>query len=57
MFKKSFQALLYLIGQTYGWNNLIISLAMLVGMIALSLIIPFGIIRFTSPVEVVKSEK
>ena len=47
----------YLIGQTYGWNNLIISLAMLVGMIALSLIIPFGIIRFTSPVEVVKSEK
>lgn len=47
----------YLIGQIYDWNNLIISVGMIIGMIVLALIIPFGIIRFTSPVEVVKSEK
>lgn len=47
----------YLIGQAYGWNNLFVSIGMVVGMIVLSLVIPFFIIRFTSPVEVVKNEK
>lgn len=47
----------YLIGQVYDWNNLFISLGIILAMMILSLIIPFGIIRFTSPVEVIKSKK
>lgn len=47
----------YLIGQVYDWNNLIISIDIILAMMILSLIIPFGIIRFTSPVEVIKSKK
>lgn len=47
----------FLIGRAYGWNNLFISAAMVLGMIVLALIIPFFIIRFTSPVEVIRNEK
>lgn len=47
----------YLVGQVYEWNNLYISLGIIVIMMLLALIIPFGIIRFTSPVEVIKSKK
>lgn len=57
LYCSKFVNLNYLIGQVYDWNNLYISLGIIVGMMLLSLIIPFGIIRFTSPVEVIKAKK
>lgn len=57
LYCSKFVNLNYLIGQVYDWNNLYISLGIIIGMMLLSLIIPFGIIRFTSPVEVIKAKK
>lgn len=57
LYCSKFINLNYLVGQVYDWNNLYISLGIILAMIFLSLIIPFGIIRFTSPVEVIKSKK
>lgn len=57
LYCSKFINLNYLIGQVYEWNNLYISLGVILAMMLLALIIPFGIIRFTSPVEVIKSKK
>lgn len=57
LYCSKFINLNYLVGQVYEWNNLYISLGIIFAMILLSLIIPFGIIRFTSPVEVIKAKK
>lgn len=57
LYCSKFINLNYLVGQVYDWNNLYISLGIILAMMLLALIIPFGIIRFTSPVEVIKSKK
>lgn len=57
LYASTYLNLNYLIGQVYAWNNLFISAGILLVMMILSLIIPFSIIRFTSPVEVIKSKK
>lgn len=57
LYCSKFINLNYLVGQVYEWNNLYISLGIILAMMLLALIIPFGIIRFTSPVEVIKAKK
>lgn len=44
----------YLIGLTFGWANLLITVLLLLLLLVLSLILPFGIIKTTSPVKTIK---
>lgn len=44
----------YLIGLTFGWMNVFISAILLLVLFVLSLILPFGIIRASSPVKTIK---
>lgn len=44
----------YLIGLTFGWLNVFITAILLLFLFVLSLILPFGIIRASSPVKTIK---
>lgn len=44
----------YLIGLTFGWSNLFITVLLLLVLFVLSMILPFGIIKTTSPVKTIK---
>lgn len=47
----------YLIGQSYRFNNILISAGLLIFMILLSMVLPMFIIKNTSPVETIKENE
>lgn len=44
----------YLMGLTFGWSNLLVTVLLLLVLLVLSMILPFGIIKTTSPVKTIK---
>ena len=44
----------YIMGAVYGWNNLLISIAEMIAMYLLAMILPYHIIRSSSPVTAIK---